>query len=51
MKKGYSRGKINRRNLSKIDYDNIEFEEEKKRKARKKRYMEYFKRKMNNNEE
>lgn len=48
----YHRSKINRRNLSKIYYDNIEDNEEKKRKERRKRYMEYFKKKMegSNNE-
>ena len=46
MTERYHRSKINRRNLSKIDYDNIEHNEEKKRKERRKRYMEYFKKKM-----
>lgn len=52
MTERYHRSKINRRNLSRIDYDEIEHTEEKKRKERRKRYMEYFKKKMkmSNNE-
>lgn len=37
---------VNRRNLSKADYDKIEHENELKKKYRRKRYMEYFRKKM-----
>lgn len=41
-----SKRNINRRNLSKVDYDKIEHENELKKKYRRKQYMEYFRKKM-----